>query len=330
MKIGSIKLDNNTILAPLAGINNLPFRLIAKSSGCGLVCSEMISANGLIHGSVKTMNMLATAPEERPISIQIFGSDPAIMADAARIVQEHGADILDINLGCSVKKVVKTGAGAALMRTPDIAKAIFNAVRNAITIPLTIKIRTGWDKTGDQAMEIAHIAEDSGVDAIAVHPRTAPQLFRGEAEWSLIKQVKDALSIPVMGNGDIVNAEDAKRMLEETNCDAVMIGRAAIGNPFIFTQAVACLAGEPVPERTIEQRFEMMKCYLMATVRYIGEAHGCRMMRSRLGWFVKGLHNSSNFREAIKHISTQEEGLSLITAYEAALIKREEEKAKFV
>ncbi|MCF8068597.1 MAG: tRNA dihydrouridine synthase DusB [Desulfobacterales bacterium] len=326
MKIGSVKLYNNTVLAPLAGISNLPFRLIAKTSGCGLVCSEMISANGLVHGSVKTKNMLATAPEERPVSIQIFGSDPAIMADAARIVQDHGADILDINLGCSVKKVVKTGAGAALMRTPDTAGAIFNAVRKAITIPLTIKIRTGWDKTGEQAMNIAHIAEGSGVDAIAVHPRTAAQLFRGEAEWSLIKQIKSALSIPVIGNGDIIKAEDALRMIEETRCDAVMIGRAAIGNPYIFTQITTCLSGDPLPELTLSRQFELMKQYLVASVEYIGEAQACRMMRSRLGWFVKGLRNSSKFREAIKQISTQKEGLSLLDTYEADLSGLEDEK----
>ena len=315
MNIGDITLENKTILAPLAGITNLPFRLMAKESGCAMVCSEMISANGLIHGSEKTLKMLDSAPAEKPLSIQIFGSDPAIMARAAKIVESAGADILDINFGCSVKKVVKTGAGVALMRTPDRAAAVLSAVRKTIDIPLTIKIRTGWEKSGTQAFEIAAIAQDSGVNAIAIHPRTASQGFRGKADWALIAALKKRLSIPVIGNGDIGQPEDAVRMLAETGCDAVMIGRAAIGNPWIFSQVNTLLAGGTVSRPDIDQRRDIMKRYLKDSIKYLGEKQACLMMRSRLGWFVKGLPNAGKFRESIKHISSGQQAVDLIDAY---------------
>ncbi|MBW1821083.1 MAG: tRNA dihydrouridine synthase DusB [Deltaproteobacteria bacterium] len=297
-------LDNPVILAPLAGITNLPFRMIAKDAGCGLVCSEMISANGLVYKSIKTEKMLDSHPGEKPLSIQIFGSDPLIMAEGAKIVENQGADILDINFGCSVKKVVKTGAGVALMRTLEKAEKLLEAVRETVKIPMTIKIRTGWDKTGNQAIKISEIAQACGIDAIVVHPRTASQGFRGMADWSIISAVKKKVSIPVIGNGDIVNPEDAIRMLDETGCDAVMIGRAAIGNPSIFS------------------RFDIMTKYLKDSVEYIGEKQACFMMRSRLGWFVKGMRFSSSFRESIKHISSEEQALQLIRSYRDKVMQR--------
>lgn len=315
MKIGNVALSDKTILAPLAGITNLPFRLMVKESGCGLVCSEMVSANGLLHQSQKTFALLASAPEEKPVSFQIFGADPAIMAEAARLVEAAGADILDINFGCSVKKVVKTGSGVALMKTPELARKILTAVRNAITIPLTIKIRTGWEPSGKQALEIARIAEDCGTDAIALHPRTATQGFRGTIDRSMIRTLKEQATIPVIGNGDILCAEDALSMMAETGCDAVMIGRAAIGNPWIFAQSAALMAGEQPPELSLAARFDLMERYLKASVQYFGETHACRMMRSRLGWFVKGLRYSSNFRESIKHLSTESEARGRISDY---------------
>ncbi len=320
MQIGNIALDNNVILAPLAGITNLPFRLLAKASGCGLVCSEMISANGLVYQSGKTEQMLNSAPEEKPLSAQIFGSDPGIMAEAAAIVESKGADIVDINFGCSVRKVIKTGSGVTLMRTPNQAKALLAAVRKAIRIPLTIKIRTGWDASGREALNIAGVAQDCGVDGIAVHPRTAGQQFRGRADWSIIAAVKKRVEIPVIGNGDIVSARDALKMLEETGCDAVMIGRRAIGNPTIFSRVIARINGEEPVREDLSHRFDMMTHYFKASVDYIGEEAACRMMRSRLGWFTRGMRNSSKFRGSIKHLSSEEEGVELIGAYRNSLL----------
>jgi len=321
MQIGSITLANNTILAPLAGITNLPFRLLAKEAGCGLVCSEMISSHGLVYKSEKTAKMLDSTPEEKPLSVQLFGAKPGIMAEAAAIVESSGADIVDINFGCSVRKVIRTGAGAALMRTPDLAEDILKAVRRAVRTALTIKIRTGWDASGQQAVNISRIAENCGVDAVAVHPRTAGQLFGGRADWAIIAAVKEKVSIPVIGNGDIMSADDAVRMLDETGCDGVMIGRKAIGDPDIFSRVVARIKGQEAVAEDSARRFDLMIRYLKASVEYLGEAHACRIMRSRLGWFTKGLHKSSQFREAIKHLSSEKEGIELINAYRDELTK---------
>ncbi|MDM8525839.1 tRNA dihydrouridine synthase DusB [Desulfococcaceae bacterium HSG8] len=319
MKIGSVSLDNITVLAPLAGITNLPFRLLAKEAGCALVCSEMISANGLVYKSKKTAQLLDSVPEEKPLSVQIFGTEPSIMAEAAAMVESSGADILDINFGCSVRKVVRTGAGSALMKEPDRAEALLRAVRKSVAIPLTIKIRTGWDNSGSQAIEIARIAESCGADAITVHPRTATQGFSGKSDWSVIAAIKKIISIPVIGNGDIVIPEDAIRMRNQTGCDAVMIGRSAIGNPWIFSQVLSLTRGEPVPCADIPVRFGIMIKYLEKSVKYFGEKHACHMMRSRLGWFSKGLPHSSSFRESIKRITSENEAKQIINSYMHAI-----------
>ena len=319
MRIGNIVLDNPTILAPLAGITNLPFRLMIKSSGCALVYSEMISSHGLVHGSRKTLQMLDSCPEEYPLAVQIFGTDPSIMAEAARIVEDTGAQVLDINFGCSVRKIVKTGAGVALMKTLDNAERLLNAVRKAISIPMTIKIRSGWNASGTQAIDLSKMAEACGVDAIAVHPRTAKQGFSGKADWPLIAAVKNAVSIPVIGNGDVVCAEDGLRMIQETGCDGVMIGRAAIGNPWIFQQLIAMLKKCKAETPLVADRIRVMQAYLKSSVAYLGEKRACHMMRSRLGWFVRGMRFSSQFRESIKMISSEEEALELIDQYQMRL-----------
>jgi len=319
MQIGSVTLKNKTILAPLAGITNLPFRLLAKQAGCALVCSEMVSAHGLVNKSKKTEQLLDSVPEEKPLSVQIFGSDPEIMAEAARSVECYGADIIDINFGCSIKKIMKNGSGVALMRMPKTAEALIKAVRNAIRIPLTIKLRTGWNPTGNQAFEISEIAEACGVDAIVIHPRTAAQGFSGHADWSIIAALKRRVGIPVIGNGDIFSAQDAIRMFRETSCDAVMIGRMAIGNPHIFHQVLASIRGEEVPPADADHHFRIMTRYLQESVKYFGEELACRMMRSRLGWFSKGLRNSSQFRKSINRISTEAEALQRIEAFKESL-----------
>ena len=320
MRIGSVKLDNITIMAPLAGITNLPFRLLAKESGAALVCSEMVSANGLVYQSKKTEQLLDSIPAEKPLSVQIFGSDPSIMAEAARMVESGGADIIDINFGCSVKKVLKTGSGAALMKDPDKAAAVITAVRQAVVVPVTIKIRSGWNKSGEDALKIAALAQECGMDAIAIHPRTATQGFGGHADWRLIADIKKNISIPVIGNGDIEHPADAIRMIQETGCDAVMIGRAAIGHPLIFKQILAMLSGNQY-DINLAQRFAVMIKYLKNSVKYFGEKHACRIMRSRLCWFVKGLQGSSKFRKSITRISSEEEALSLLKSYMEVLQK---------
>jgi tRNA-dihydrouridine synthase B len=315
MKIGSVETENFTVLAPLAGITNLPLRLLAKRAGCGLVCSEMISSNGLVYGSGKTVQLIESIPEEKPLSVQLFGSNPSIMADAACIVQESGADIVDINFGCSVKKILKSNSGSALMKDPPLAHRILDSVRKAVTIPVTIKIRSGWEPSGKQAMEIARMAEGCGVDAITVHPRTATQGFRGEADWSIIAAVKKALAIPVIGNGDVTMPEDALRMLNLTGCDGVMVGRATIGNPMIFGGMLAVAQGRPATVPNESQRIDMMIGYLQDSVRYLGEKTACRMMRSRLCWFVKGLRNAGQFRSAIRFIASEKEAMELIRQF---------------
>ena len=323
MRIANIRLEYPTVFAPLAGITNLPLRLMAKEAGCGLVCSEMISAYGLVNGSAKTAKLMESAPKEKPLSVQLFGSDAAIMADAARMVEAAGADIVDINFGCSVRKILKSGSGSALMRDPQKAEGLLKAVREAIHVPLTIKIRTGWDASGDQAMALCRIAQACGVDAVAVHPRTARQGFGGHADWSLIRRIKKDVTIPVIGNGDILTAEDAMDMLSQTGCDAVMVGRAAIGNPMLFGQIIDLLEGRQVRIISHKNRIEMMTRYLNASVDYLGEEKACYMLRSRLGWFVKGLPRAGSFRNAIRHLTSQAQTQELIDGFAREIIPAE-------
>jgi len=322
MQIGTLICDNTAVLAPLAGITDLPFRLLAKEAGCGLVYSEMISANALVRRSAKTLKMLDSCSADKPLCVQIFGADPSIMADAAQMVEGSGADMLDINFGCSVKKILKSGSGAALMKETEITEEILRTVRRSINIPLSIKIRSGWDNSGRQAVAIARIAEACGVDAIAVHPRTATQGFRGHADWSLITAVKKNVSIPVIGNGDIKTAGDALRMEADTSCDGIMIGRAAIGNPWIFSGYLALKAGRSAPVINISERLDTMKRFVKAMVDYRGELGACRMMRSRLGWFVKGLPFATMFRESIKSIASETEAIAAIEMFRTAIENR--------
>jgi tRNA-dihydrouridine synthase B len=315
MNIGTIELRVPTVFAPLAGITNLPLRLLAKEAGCGLVCSEMVSAYGLAYGSAKTMVLLSSAPQEKPLSVQIFGSDPAIMAAAAAKVEAAGADLVDINCGCSVRKILKSGSGAALMRDSGKAADIIQAVRAAIRVPLTIKMRSGWEPSGVQALELARIAQDNGADAVTVHPRTARQGFGGYADWSLIGRIKAALRIPVIGNGDIVEAADAVQMMAGTGCDAVMVGRAAMANPLIFAQIGDLLNGRPPRQASARDRLALMTRYLDASVEYLGEKRACFIMRSRLAWLAKGLPQAGRFRRSIRLVTSHADARQHIETY---------------
>ena len=315
MKIGSLALDNPLILAPMAGITQLPLRRLAKEAGCALVVTEMVSSNGLVHKGQKTLELLKSHPTERPLSVQIFGTSPEVMKEAALIVQAQEADILDINLGCSVRKVVRQGAGAALMREPQKLETILKTIRLAVSLPLTVKLRSGWEPSGSQAVTAARIAEDCGVDAVAIHPRTALQGFGGRADWSLIARLKDCLSIPVIGNGDVCTPDDVVRMQRETGCDAVMIGRAAMGNPWIFTQALDLMNGRPASVPDLSTRLQVTLGYIENSVDHFGEVRAVRMMRSRLAWFIKGLPRCSGFRNSIVRLKSRQEMRDAIEAY---------------
>ncbi|MCG8640455.1 MAG: tRNA dihydrouridine synthase DusB [Desulfobacterales bacterium] len=318
MQIRDLKIKGKTFLAPLAGITNLPFRSLVKEYGCSVVCSEMVSAKGIFYNSEKTMTLMESTESEKPLSIQLFGSDPVSLAKGARAVEDlNVADLIDINFGCSVKKVVKQGAGVALMKDPALTRRILTAVRQATHLPFTIKIRSGWDTSGDQAFKIAEVAQDCGVDAIALHPRTAGQAFRGHSNWDHIRQLKSRASIPVIGNGDILCPEDAVTMMDQTGCDAVMVGRAAMANPFILKQIDQYLETGAYQSPSNDDIFTAMERLVRLYVDYFGEQPACRMLRGRLSWFVKGLPNASVFRKNLTQIHTQNQALKLIRDFRA-------------
>ena len=317
MKIKNLETKGKTFLAPLAGITNLPFRRLVKECGCAVVCSEMVSAKGIFYNSEKTVDLLTSRKDEKPLSVQIFGADPESMAQAASFVEKTGkADIIDINFGCSVKKVIKQGAGVALMKEPKISKTILTAVRKATSLPFTIKIRSGWDNSGRQALLIANIAQDAGVDAITLHPRTAGQAFKGFANWDLIQQVKEELDIPIIGNGDINSVEDGARMISQTQCDGVMVGRAAMSNPFILSQIEELDAQGTYRQPSPNEIFRKMERLIELYLAYFGEKPACKMLRGRLSWFVKGWPGCSAFRKDLSQIETAAQALSLIRAFE--------------
>ncbi len=317
------QLQGAALLAPLAGISNLPFRLVARSFGCALAYTEMISANGLVRKTGKTLEYLKTCAEDKPLGMQIFGANPEIMAEAARIVAGRGADLIDINMGCPVKKVIKSGAGAILMKDPDLIGRIVAAVRKAVTIPVSVKIRSGWSRQSINAVEIARIAEDSGADAITVHARTADQGYSGEADWKIIAAVKKSVRIPVIGNGDIRQAQDAIAMMEQSSCNAVMIGRGSLGNPWLFTGINQLISGQKEnyqPE--LSQRHEIIKKHWSMEVEMGGLRAADRNFRKHLIWYTKGLEESSRFRQLVGTLSDRESMLGELDKYFQCLSKR--------
>jgi len=320
MNIRDILKQNPLVLAPMAGVTDLPFRLICRAMGAGLVYSEMVSAEALIRNQRKTFTMLKTVPEERPVTFQIFGCKPASMAEAARILSDLPIDFVDINMGCPVPKVLRSGAGSALLRDAPLAKEIIASVVKASKVPVTVKIRLGWDAKSIVAVDLAKAAEDAGAAAIAVHARTKAMGFSGTADWSMIKQVKDAVTIPVIGNGDVRSGMDAARMIKETGCDGIMIGRAIEGNPWIFREARQFITtGIVPPPPKLEERKAVMTDHLADVVDMLGENVGIREMRKHLCWYTKGLPGGAEFRERINHLLSLSDVEQEIDAYFSGL-----------
>lgn len=308
LQIGSVKLENNVILAPMAGVSDLPFRLLCGEQGAGLVCMEMISAKALFYNNKNTDSLMEIHPEEGLVSLQLFGSDPRIIADQARRIQTRPFAILDLNMGCPVPKVVNNGEGSALMKEPKLVEEILTALVKAVEKPVTVKIRKGFTEEQANAVEIAQIAEACGVAAVAVHGRTREQYYSGRADWDIIRKVKEAVKIPVVGNGDVDSPQAAKALLEETGCDGVMIGRAAQGNPWIFREVTAFLeTGEIPPRPTNREKREMVLRHAALQLRYKGEYTGVREMRKHLGWYTAGMPHSARFRQGINAMETMEE-----------------------
>lgn len=310
-------LDNNLILAPMAGVTDLPFRLLCKEQGAGLLCMEMVSAKAIYYHNKKTAELMRIDPREHPISLQLFGSDPDIIAAMAEQIQDVPFDILDFNMGCPVPKVVNNKEGSALMKNPRLAEEILTKMVKASRKPVTVKIRRGFDEDHVNAVEIAKIAEQAGVSAIAVHGRTREEYYSGHAHWDIIRQVKEAVSIPVIGNGDITCTDDVIRMHEETGCDGFMIGRAARGNPWIFRQILCELqTGEKCPGPDWQEVKQMLLRHAALLIRVKGEYIGIREMRKHAGWYTAGFRNASKIRSRINEVESYDELKSLLDGLE--------------
>ena len=308
MNIGNIELSAPLALAPMAGITDLPFRLICRRLGCGMTVSEMVSAKGLLYKNVKTTEMLRIDDGERPTAIQLFGSVPAELAEAARMVEASGADMIDFNMGCPVPKIVNNGEGSALMKNPHLAHDILAAMVKAVKIPVTVKFRAGWDDNNRNAVEIARAVEAAGVSAVAVHGRTRQQFYEGKADWSIIADVKQAVKVPVFGNGDIFTVADGLRMLEQTGCDGFMIARGAQGNPWIFSQILHYFeTGEHQEKPSFEQVRRMILRHARMMIEFKGEYTGIHEMRKHTAWYTAGYPHSSRLRAAVNTVESLEQ-----------------------
>ena len=315
LKIGNVELENRYILGPMAGVTDLPFRLLCREQGAGLLCMEMVSAKAILYNNRNTKALLEIHPDEKPVSLQLFGSDPEIMSEMAKRIEERPFDILDINMGCPVPKVVKNGEGSALMKNPKLVYEIVSSMVKAIEKPVTVKIRKGFDDDHVNAVEIAKIIEEAGGAAVAVHGRTREQYYSGKADWDIIRQVKEAVSIPVIGNGDVTSPEKADELVRYTGCDGVMIARGAQGNPWIFSQMCAWEeTGEVPPRPDKDEVREMMLKHARLQLQYKGDYVGIREMRKHVAWYTKGIPNAARLRERINQVESYEELENLLTA----------------
>lgn len=311
LRIGNVTLKNNVILAPMAGVTDLPFRILCREQGAGMVCMEMVSAKAIYYGNKNTEQLLEIHPGEMPASLQLFGSDADIISEMAKRIEERPFAVLDLNMGCPVPKVVNNGEGCALMKDPGLVERILTKLVKAVEKPVTVKIRKGFDEEHVNAVEIARIAESCGVAAVAVHGRTRAQYYSGRADWDIIAAVKDAVKIPVIGNGDVTDAESAQAMLRGTGCDGVMIGRAAQGNPWIFREVTQYLETGTVPPRPgPEEVKELVRRHAALQLQYKGEYTAVREMRKHLAWYTAGYPHSARFRQTINTMETMEELLA--------------------
>ena len=316
LQIGNVVLENNIALGPMAGVTDLPFRILCKEQGAGLIYTEMVSAKGIYYNNKNTEELLQVEEQERPVALQLFGSDPQIMSEMAKKIEERNFDILDINMGCPVPKIVNNGEGSALMKNPVLAGQIVEAVAKAIKKPVTVKIRRGFLRDECTAPEFAKVLEESGAAASAVHGRTREQYYSGEADWAVIRQVKEMVKVPVIGNGDIFTPMDARRMMEETGCDGVMIARGARGNPWIFRQTEEYLrSGVILPKPSFDEVIEMIKRHAAILSEFKGEYIGVREMRKHVAWYTTGYKGSSKLRGQINEVETMEQLIELLERY---------------
>lgn len=308
LKIGNVTLENNLILAPMAGVTDLPFRLLCKEQGAGLICTEMVSAKAIHFKNKNTESLMEIDERERPVSLQLFGSEPDLMAEIARQIEDRNFDILDINMGCPVPKVVNNGEGSALMKNPKLVHEIVYKVAHAVKKPLTVKIRKGFTEDSINAVEIAKIIEDAGAAAVAVHGRTREQYYSGKADWDIIRRVKEAVTIPVIGNGDVDSPEKAEKLVKETGCDAIMIGRAVQGDPWLFSRILHYQeTGEILKKPEIEEIKKMMLRHAKLQLKYKGEYTGMREMRKHVAWYTSGMPHSAAVRRMVNEVESYEE-----------------------
>lgn len=316
MRIGTVEISHPVALGPMAGVTDLPFRRLCREMGCGLLYTEMVSAKALSYHNKNTEPILETEDGEHPLAVQLFGSEPELLADMAKKLEEGPYDIIDLNMGCPVPKVVNNHEGSALMKDPILAGKVIEAMAKAVKKPVTVKIRRGWDESNVNAVEIARIAQESGAAAVAVHGRTRQQYYSGKADWEIIRQVKEAIKIPVIGNGDIIDASSAKKMMEETGCDGIMVARAAKGNPWIFRELKESFEGQPIsPRPTYKEVCQMILRHASMQIEYVGEHMGMLQMRKQVAWYTAGYPGSSKLRQEVNQITTYEELKSLLTRF---------------